>query len=67
MLNALYYIPALQVLFDREPDPETGRKPVRPGIPAAAAIAVFLVLQFGLGIFFSRVADVIGLGLKTLI
>ena len=67
VLNALYYIPALQVLFDREPDPETGRKPVRPGIPAAAAIAVFLVLQFGLGIFFSRMADVIGLGLKTLI
>ena len=34
---------------------------------AAAAFAVFLALQFGLGIFFSRVADIISLGLKTLI
>ena len=67
VLNALYYIPALQVLFDREPDAETGRKPVRTGAMAAAAFAVFLVLQFGLGIFFSRVADIISLGLKTLI
>ena len=67
VLNALYYIPSLQVLFDRKPDPETGRKSSRPGIQAVAAIVVFLALQFGLGVFFSRVADVIGLGLKTLI
>ena len=67
VLNALYYIPSLQVLFDRKPDPETGRKSSRPGIQAVAAIVVFVALQFGLGVFFSRVADVIGLGLKTLI
>ena len=31
-----------------------------------AAILAFLVLQFGFGILFSRVAEIIGAGLNTL-
>ena len=67
VLNALYYIPALQILFDREPDAKTPRSPGRRSVLTAAAILVFLALQFGLGIFFSRIAGIIDLGLKTLI
>ena len=61
------YNPALQILFDREPDAKTPRSPGRRSVLTAAAILVCLALQFGLGIFFSRIAGIIDLGLKTLI
>jgi multicomponent Na+:H+ antiporter subunit D len=66
VLNALYYLPALQVLFDREPDTKTARSSGRGSALTAAAIAVFLALQFGLGFFFSRIAEIIRAGLNTL-
>lgn len=66
VLNALYYLPAIQILFDREPDTKTGQAAGRGSVLAAAAIAVFLVLQFGLGFFFSRIAEIISAGLNTL-
>ena len=66
VLNALYYIPALQILFDRAPDQGGARKPGHTSAMTAAAILAFLVLQFGFGILFSRVAEIIGAGLNTL-
>ena len=39
VLNALYYLPALQVLFDREPDTKTARSSGRGSALTAAAIA----------------------------
>ena len=68
VLNALYYIPALQILFDREPEAAKAvRAPGRSTALTAAAVVVFLALQFGLGFFFSRIAGIITTGLKTLI
>ena len=68
VLNALYYIPALQVLFDREPESaKADRAPGHCAALTAAAVLVFLALQFGLGFFFSRIAGIITTGLKTLI
>ena len=67
VLNAMYYLPALQVLFDRKPAAEISRRNGRKNLPAAAAFAAFLILQAGLGLFFSQIADVIRMGLQTLI
>ena len=66
VLNALYYIPAIQILFDRAPETKEDRKPKRAFVMMTVAILAFLVLQFGLGLFFSRVAEIIGAGLNTL-
>ena len=66
VLNALYYIPALQILFDREPEQKASGKSGKGSVMTAAAVLAFLALQFGLGFFFSRVAEIIGIGLNTL-
>ena len=66
VLNALYYIPALQILFDREPEQKASGKTGGGSVMTAAAVLAFLALQFGLGFFFSRVAEIIGIGLNTL-
>lgn len=66
VLNALYYIPALQILFDREPEQKASGKSGKGSVMTAAAVLAFLALQFGLGFFFSRVAEIIGVGLNTL-
>ena len=66
VLNALYYIPALQILFDRAPEKKTAGPSGKASVLTAAAVLAFLALQFGLGFFFSRVAEIISTGLSTL-
>lgn len=64
VLNALYYLPALQVLFDRNPVGERS-KPER-DIACKAALFAFLALHFILGFCFSRIAEMIISGINAL-
>ena len=63
VLNAMYYLPALQILFDRAP--ENGGKVRRSPLSVAASCA-FLALQFAMGFSFSRIAEMIRTGLHLL-
>ncbi len=66
VLNAMYYLPALQILFDRSLDAGTAPAAGRRSALSAAASMVFLVLQFALGFSFSRIAEFIQTGLNLL-
>lgn len=64
VLNALYYLPALQILFDRSPA-GAGEKRKR-DIPYTIAVAAFLALHFVLGLRFSGIAEMIISGIRAL-
>ena len=66
VLNAMYYLPALQILFDKSPEKGQAAAAGRRPFLSAAASAVFLILQFAIGFSFSRIAEMIQTGLKTL-
>ena len=65
VLNALYYIPAVTVLWSRPVDGETGEK--QPKDPAfAVSTVVFIAAVFFLGICYQPVVELIQTGLSLL-
>ena len=65
VLNTLYYLPALQILFDRDPA-GTPRQRRGPDAANAVAVVLFLTGNFTLGFCFSRVAEIIISGINAL-
>ena len=64
ILNALYYIPALSVLYSRSGrETESGR--THPDLFFLLAIPAFIVLNFFLGVCSDRITDIIHIGLAV--